>query len=283
MRNSKHVTVNSRYTEKETKTVEQDRDTVVQETTEKKERVALGILGAFLFSLAGAAVWVLLDIVGFLAALSGLVGVFCAIQGYRIFSGKLTKRGVIISVVVAFLVLVGAWYCCMARDMMLAYREMYEAGEIAAPITYATALLNAWRALGDKQMLLAYGGSLLLGLGFAVLGSFAFIKKALGQANAQKEAEKAAGAQVIPQELTPEAKAAIEAYEAKARRASGEYGEEAEEAVNIPEAVDEAAHEAAHEGATEAGEIHEAAAANSEQIKHEWQELLKDQDPVEKE
>ncbi|MBO7398065.1 MAG: hypothetical protein J6V10_03135, partial [Clostridia bacterium] len=82
-------------------------------------------------------------------------------------------------------------------------------------------------------------------------------------------------------------KAAIEAYEAKARRASGEYGEEAEEAVNIPEAVDEAAHEAAHEGAhegaTEVGEIHEAAAANSEQIKHEWQELLKDQDPVEKE
>ncbi|MBO7503424.1 MAG: hypothetical protein J6U38_03565, partial [Clostridia bacterium] len=147
------------------------------------------------------------------------------------------------------------------------------------PITYATALLNAWRALGDKQMLLAYGGSLLLGLGFAVLGSFAFIKKSLGQANAQKEAEKAAGAQAIPQELTPEAKAAIEAYEAKARRASGEYGEEAEEAVNIPEAVDEAA----HEGATEAGEIHEAAAANSEQIKHEWQELLKDQDPVEKE
>ena len=34
MRNSKHVTVNSRYTEKETKTMEQDRDTVVQETTE---------------------------------------------------------------------------------------------------------------------------------------------------------------------------------------------------------------------------------------------------------
>ena len=267
--------------------MEQERDTVVQETTEKKERVALGILGAFLFSLAGAAVWVLLDIVGFLAALSGLVGVFCAIQGYRIFSGKLTKKGVIISVVIAFLVLVGAWYCCMARDIMLASRKWYEAGyvagEIAAPITYATAFINAWRALGDKQMLLAYGGSLLLGLGFAVLGSFAFIKKSLGQANAQKEAEKAAGAQAIPQELTPEAKAAIEAYEAKARRASEEYGEEAEEAVNIPEAVDEAAHEVATEAAAEAGEIHEAAAANSEQIKREWQELLKEQDPVEKE
>ncbi|MBR5767747.1 MAG: hypothetical protein IKX86_03615 [Clostridia bacterium] len=46
---------------------------------EKKENVVAGIVGAFLFSLAGAVVWVLLHLVGFVAAISGLVGVVCAI------------------------------------------------------------------------------------------------------------------------------------------------------------------------------------------------------------
>ena len=71
---------------------------------EKKENVLLGILGAFLFSLAGAVVWVVLDLIGFIAAISGLVGVFCAIHGYRIFAGKLSKKGIIIAIIIAFIV-----------------------------------------------------------------------------------------------------------------------------------------------------------------------------------
>lgn len=164
-------------------------DTGFNPVQEKKEKVFLGLLGAFLFSLAGAVVWVILDMIGFIAALSGLVGVFCAIQGYRIFAGKLSKKGIIISVIIAFLVLIIAWYACLARDFMNASQKWYENGEIENSLTYPQAFSTAFLLLTDKQNLLSYGGSLLLGLGFAVLGSIGTIKTNFGRVKAEKTAQ----------------------------------------------------------------------------------------------
>ena len=164
-------------------------DTGFNPVQEKKEKVFLGLLGAFLFSLAGAVVWVILDMIGFIAALSGLVGVFCAIQGYRIFAGKLSKKGIIFSVIIAFLVLVLAWYGCLAWDVMKASQEWYASGEIEAPFTYGQAFSVAFLLLTDMQVLKSYGLSLLLGLGFAILGSIGTIKTNFGRVNAEKAAK----------------------------------------------------------------------------------------------
>ena len=198
---------------------------------EKKEKVALGILGAFLFSLAGAVVWFLLDLIGFIAALSGFVGVFCAIQGYRIFAGKLSKKGIIISVIIAFLVLIIAWYACLAKDFMNASKEWYANGEIENSLTYPQAFSTAFLLLTDKQMLLSYGGSLLLGLGFAVLGSIGTIKMNFGRVKAEKVAEQQmndpsiAAKFGVPQEKVPD----IDANDAEPEEA-----EKPEEDVRTP-------------------------------------------------
>ena len=45
--------------------------------TETKENVLAGAVGAFLFSLVGGILWFLLYQIGFLAAVSGLIGVVC--------------------------------------------------------------------------------------------------------------------------------------------------------------------------------------------------------------
>ena len=49
---------------------------------ETKENVFLGVIGALLFSLAGALVYFILNRVGYIASLSALVGAYCACFGY---------------------------------------------------------------------------------------------------------------------------------------------------------------------------------------------------------
>ena len=145
---------------------------------ERSENVLSGIVGAFLFSLAGAAVWVVLNRIGFIAGISGMVGVVCALQGYRIFGGKLSKKGVVFCFIIALLVLVMAWYGCLAYDVMTAFREWKEAGEVDSVPTYWECVRLAPIFLSDSSILLPYLGSLGLGLLFAVLGGFGAARNA---------------------------------------------------------------------------------------------------------
>ena len=144
--------------------------------TEKQENVIAGIVGAFLFSLAGAVVWVLLDLIGFYAGISGLVAAVCAIKGYQIFGGKLSKKGVIIAAVIALLVLVLAWYGCMAKDYYNAYKEWFANGEVDYMPTYFEVFGVTYMLLGEAEIAGSYILGLFIGLVFAVLGSFRFIK-----------------------------------------------------------------------------------------------------------
>jgi hypothetical protein len=68
----------------------------VQPIEQKQENVVAGIFGALLFSLAGGIIWFLLYQIGYLAAISGIVGVICAIKGYGIFGKRESVKGVII-------------------------------------------------------------------------------------------------------------------------------------------------------------------------------------------
>ena len=52
----------------------------IQQGPQERENVLFGIVGAFLFSLVGGALWYVLYQVGFLAGVSGIVGVICAIR-----------------------------------------------------------------------------------------------------------------------------------------------------------------------------------------------------------
>ena len=92
-------------------------------TQNPQENVIAGAVGAFLFSLAGGVVWFLLWQIGILAGISGVIGVVCAIKGYKVFGKAESKKGVIISVVIAAIVIVIAWYACLSLDVMHAYEQ----------------------------------------------------------------------------------------------------------------------------------------------------------------
>ena len=65
---------------------------------EVKEKVAGGILGAFLGILIGAICIVLVNQFGYIASISGVVMGVCALKGYQILGKKMSLKGIIICV-----------------------------------------------------------------------------------------------------------------------------------------------------------------------------------------
>lgn len=152
----------------------------------KQEQVIHGIVGALLFSLAGGIVWFLLYMAGFLAAISGLIGVVCAIKGYALFAGKESMKGVIISSVIAVLILVLAWYLCIGYDIYIAYQDWYEAGDVDFTLTFFESVSAIpYFFIEDSSILIDYLMNLGLGLLFAVIGAFGSVRNAIARIKAQ--------------------------------------------------------------------------------------------------
>lgn len=71
-----------------------------QKQKAKKENVVGGIVGALLGSLLGVLSIVLLSQLGYVAALSGVIMAVGVLKGYELLGGKLTKKGIVIGVIV---------------------------------------------------------------------------------------------------------------------------------------------------------------------------------------
>lgn len=134
------------------------------------ENKVAGTVGAFLFALVGGLAFYLLYQVGRLAAISGIIGVSCALVGYRLFAKRESRYGTIIAVVMAALVIVLAWYLCLAQDVYAAYKEWYESGDIDYQVGYFTAVRYAYRFLEEPDIARGYLTDLVIGLLLCVAG-----------------------------------------------------------------------------------------------------------------
>ena len=77
----------------------QDMTLATQQKKMKNENVVGGIVGALLGSLLGVLCIVIFGQLGRVAAVSGVIMAVCTIKGYEMLGGKLTKKGVIISII----------------------------------------------------------------------------------------------------------------------------------------------------------------------------------------
>lgn len=148
----------------------------------KSENVLAGIVGAFLFALVGGVLWYVLYQIGFLAAISGIVGVICAIKGYSVFAKRESIKGVIISVIMAILVIVIAWYLCLSTDVYKAYQQWYAEGDIDYTVTFFEAVRVAHLFLGETEILLGYLADLGIGILLCIVGCIQPIANALRKA-----------------------------------------------------------------------------------------------------
>ncbi len=144
-------------------------------TIPEKENVLAGTVGALLFSLVGGVLWFILYQVGFLAGISGLVGVVCSIKGYTIFAKAESLKGIIISIAAAVAVMIIAWYLCLSLDVYNAYQDWYANGEIGYTVTFPEAVRSAYLFFEETDILLAYLKDLGMGLILCVVGAYRFV------------------------------------------------------------------------------------------------------------
>ena len=147
----------------------------------EEENVLFGIVGAFLFSLAGGVLYYVLYQVGYLAAVSGLIGVICAIKGYALFAKKESVRGIVIAIIMATMVLVLAWYCCLSNDVYLAYQEWYANGEVEYALTFFESVGVAYLFLADAP---GYFADLGISLLLAAVGCGSYVVRMVKKAKA---------------------------------------------------------------------------------------------------
>lgn len=156
------------------------------ERMEVYENKIAGACGAFLFALGGGLAYFLFYQLGFISALSGVVGVVLAMKGYALFAKKESITGVVISTLMTLLVIVLAWYLCYAKDLYDAYQEWFANGEIYYTITYAEAVQNGYVFFEDSEIRSAYMGDLALSLLFCALGCFGNVRAAVKAQKAEK-------------------------------------------------------------------------------------------------
>ena len=137
---------------------------------EPKENVIAGIVGAFLFALVGGILYFVIYMFGWVASISGLVGVICAIKGYSVFAKKESTKGVVISSIMAILVLVLAWYMSLSYDIFSVYQELFETGEIDFTLTFAESVRVLPEFLRDPEVGPSCYGDLAIGLLFGAGG-----------------------------------------------------------------------------------------------------------------
>lgn len=163
---------------------------VMNDNPNAQENVFAGIVGAFLFSLAGGVVWFLLWQVGYVAAISGIVGVVCAIKGYSVFGKKESIKGVIISVIITIAVMVLAWYLCLSLDVYNAYKDWYAEGFVDFTISFGEAVRNAHLFLEEPEISGEYVSSLAMGLVFCVIGGVGYVISSIKRVKVAKESAK---------------------------------------------------------------------------------------------
>jgi hypothetical protein len=129
-----------------------------------EENFIAGIVGAFLFSLAGVVVWFAVYQLGFIAGIAGIVTVVCAIQGYGVFGKVASPKGLIASLLISVAMIFIAEYICIGYEIYVAYKPQYD-------ITIFDALRAVDDFLQEEEIRNSFIYDLALGYGFTLLGS----------------------------------------------------------------------------------------------------------------
>lgn len=139
-------------------------DKMLKQKAEKEENVIGGVIGAFIGSLLGVLCIVLIGMAGYVAAVSGAVMAVCTLKGYEKLSGKLSKLGMTVSVV---LMLVMTY---VGTRLGLAFNLMKELGE-----RRGWDLMECFSRVPDAYETSAWIGNLALTYVFMLLGAVPII------------------------------------------------------------------------------------------------------------
>lgn len=151
-------------------------------------KTLLGIIGAAVGALIGAALWTLVGIIGYVASIVGLAIAFLASKGYELLGGKpgtVKLITVIVCVILAVIVGTVGTEIYYLHDYYQEEVAKLEAWEEAIPEMefLAGTIPMLWE---DAEVLGALAKDVLMGLFFAALGCFGLLRDAAGKGTSGK-------------------------------------------------------------------------------------------------
>lgn len=150
-------------------------------TAVRKENPLLGIIGAVFGVLIGSALWIAIAQIGFIAGIAGLAIIFCGMKGYEILGGKISKKGIVICIVLSCLVILGAEFVSIAIAVYGEMNKLYE-------LTFTEALSWLPEVIQRPEVIAGIIKDLAVGYGLTIWASFAKLKnvwRQVGEAPAQ--------------------------------------------------------------------------------------------------
>ena len=130
----------------------------------KKSKFLPGLVGAFLGSLIGAVLWVVIFKLGYIAGIAGLVTGVCALKGFELLGGHVDRKGVIGSVIIMLITIFLANKIAWSWDAYTALKD------------YDYTFSDCFRYLGEileaNELTGSYYGDLIIGYALTFLSSF---------------------------------------------------------------------------------------------------------------
>ena len=143
-------------------------------TESKKEKVFLGLIGAIIGSLAGALAIIVFAQLGYVASLAGVAMAFCTLFLYEKFAGTISKKGVIISIVVMIIMTL------LAENASFSLQIVKELKEAGTNVSFIKVFTNLYKLMNAGYLNNgAYFGDLAMVYLFTILGAFGVLKTKL--------------------------------------------------------------------------------------------------------
>jgi len=133
---------------------------------EKPENVVAGTVGALIGALLGGVAIILLGQLGYVASISGVILAICSLKGYELLGGKLSPKGIIISIVLMLIIPAVSYFLNIAISVV---RE-YPGTALSDALTFVIELTKA-----DSEMQSAVIKELLMLYGFTALGAVSLV------------------------------------------------------------------------------------------------------------
>lgn len=155
-------------------TASEQKDSIEVDTVEGvdgvKSNVVLGIIGAIIGAALGGIIWIIIGKLGFIAGIAGFAMMLFAIKGYRKLAGSLDKKGQIISLIIAFVMIFIANYAQYVLEFCkYYYSNDYSMTTIIKVFKELPDLLTMADVWGDFAKDLVIGYALSIWAGFKII------------------------------------------------------------------------------------------------------------------
>lgn len=134
-----------------------------------RENILLGIIGAVLGVLLGAALWVFLGRIGFIAGIAGYAIVFCGMKGYELLGGHLSKGGIILCIILSFLAILAAEFVSLGITVHSELGEMYS-------LSMADSFRIVPELLKESELISAVAKDLIFGYALSIWASYSSVR-----------------------------------------------------------------------------------------------------------